>query len=141
MNEQVVASFETALRSRRPVLSLREVVRRRLDEDSVPHEQVRQELTEFRAQLQEEDREQDEDVVLDVLDFVTGFSSSRMSLAEGVPHLPMPVKERAQPSTSLTLPSNRRQLPESRHRRSALAILAEAWRAILGGLHAGSGRR
>lgn len=141
MNEQVAASFEAALGSRRPVLSLREVVRRRLDEDSIPHEQIRRELSEFRARLHEEEREEDEDVVLDVLDFVTGFSSSRMSLAKGVPHLPTPVKERAQTLTSLTLRSSRRQAPDRPHRKSALAMVAEAWRALLHGLHAESGRR
>lgn len=123
------------------MLSLREVVRRRLDEDYILHEQIRQELSEFRARLVEEKREHDEDVVLDVLDFVTGFSSSRMSLAEGVPHLPTPVKERAQTPTSLTAPPSRRQVPDRRHRKSALAMVAEAWRALLHGLHAGSDRR
>jgi hypothetical protein len=91
MTEQLLATFEEALRSKRPVLSLREAVRLRLDDEHVPHGQVQDELRELLGRLQAEERSDDEDVVLDVMDFLSGFSSPHMSLAEGVSHVPTPV--------------------------------------------------
>jgi hypothetical protein len=91
MEDRLRTTLEATLRSPMPLYSLREVVRQRLDGTGVAHEQVRNELKEFRSWLREQGRSDDEDVVLDVLDLLAGFSSSRMSLAEGVSHLPTPM--------------------------------------------------
>ncbi|HEX4214031.1 MAG TPA: hypothetical protein VIA06_12000 [Candidatus Dormibacteraeota bacterium] len=82
--------MEEALRAEYPLLALREIVRGQLDRDGIGHDLVLEELHAFVSRLRAAKRPEDEDVVLDVIDFVTGFCSPHMSLAPGDDHLPSP---------------------------------------------------
>lgn len=79
LNPAWINEFETALRSRQPTQQLREVVARllRAGHDRIT---IQQSLEQFRLTLREADREADEDVVLEVLDFLTGWSSPHQKL-------------------------------------------------------------
>ncbi len=71
--------LEAALRSDDPLLCLRKVVQDMASEGADQNALVA-ELERFRAILQAEGRDTDEDVVLDVLDFVVGFCSPHLKI-------------------------------------------------------------
>ena len=73
------ADFEAALRSAKPTESLRDTVARLLDSGN-DREVIQQSLEQFRLVLREADREAAEDVVLEVLDFLTGWCSPHQRL-------------------------------------------------------------
>lgn len=75
----VTHDFYAALASEKALESLRQAVEREL-EAGVPREQILSQLEELRADLRHSDREVDEDVVLEVMDFLTGWSSPHMRL-------------------------------------------------------------
>jgi hypothetical protein len=78
----VDARFETALRSSDPVNELRRLAQRLLDDGS-DLAVVRNAFERVRQQLRAAEREQDEDAVMDVLDFLTGWCSPHVSLRQG----------------------------------------------------------
>jgi len=71
--------FNEALSSDAPTERLRDVVAS-LVRGGTEREQIRQELEALRVQLQEQGRDEAEDVVLEVLDFLTGWSSPHMKI-------------------------------------------------------------
>jgi hypothetical protein len=73
------ADFETALRSSDPVGELRRLAQRALDEGR-KLAVVREEFEQSRQQLRDAAREDDEDAVMDVLDFLTGWCSPHVRL-------------------------------------------------------------
>lgn len=75
----ITQDFYKALASDTPLESLRRAVADKL-ETGVPREQLVGELEELRLDLRRSGRQEDEDVVLEVMDFLTGFSSPHMRL-------------------------------------------------------------
>lgn len=71
--------FENALASREPLWELRSVVRGLLA-DGHDRERVLDDLDRFRDGLRATGRDQDEDTVLDVMDFVVGWCSPHVRL-------------------------------------------------------------
>jgi hypothetical protein len=72
--------FEDALLTDdEPTLRLRAVVAQ-LVAEGISRELLQQELLDWRKDLREHGRDEDEDVVLEVLDFLTGWSSPHMSI-------------------------------------------------------------
>jgi hypothetical protein len=74
VNEDILAGFHSALHSPEPLLRMRDLVRNEL-EYGVSRPEVLGQLESLRIELRGSRREQDEDVVLDVMDFVSGWSS------------------------------------------------------------------
>jgi hypothetical protein len=68
-----------ALASENALESLRETVRREL-ESGVTRERLIDQLEDLRADLRASGREDDEDVVLEVMDLLTGWSSPHVRL-------------------------------------------------------------
>jgi hypothetical protein len=79
MISDVLPRFDEALDDPEPTLRLRSTVQTLLEEGWT-RELALEALQEFRAQLQGAGREADEDVVLEVMDFVTGWSSPHVKL-------------------------------------------------------------
>jgi hypothetical protein len=75
----ITQDFYAALASEEPLEGLRRAVAREL-EAGVPRERLVAELEDLRADLRRSSREDDEDVVLEVMDFLTGWSSPHMRL-------------------------------------------------------------
>jgi hypothetical protein len=75
----ITQDFYAALASEQPLERLRRTVAREL-ESGVPRERLVAQLEDLRADLQANGREDDEDVVLEVMDFLTGWSSPHMRL-------------------------------------------------------------
>jgi Asp-tRNA(Asn)/Glu-tRNA(Gln) amidotransferase A subunit family amidase len=75
----VTQDFYRALASEKPLERLRRAVAREL-EVGVPRERLIAQLEDLRADLRASGREDDEDVVLEVMDFLTGWSSPHMRL-------------------------------------------------------------
>lgn len=71
-------TYRQALESREPLQALRAVVLRELDENGHNRRRVLRDLEEVRLVLRRDGLE--EDVVLDVMDFVTGWCSSHEKL-------------------------------------------------------------
>jgi hypothetical protein len=71
--------FEVALRSDEPVMALRDAVKRLLEQGS-NRQVLMAALQEFREGLQQAHRDADEDVVLDVMDFLSGWTSPHLAL-------------------------------------------------------------
>jgi hypothetical protein len=67
-------TFERGLSAPEPLKGLRDVVAELLAAGA-DRNRVQDRLEAFRVRLREQDRETDEDTVLDVLDFVTGWCS------------------------------------------------------------------
>lgn len=82
----VAERFEAALRSPEPLARLRDAVSERLE--ARERAAVGAELERFREFLADQDRDADEDVVLEVMDFLVGWSSPHTKLA--VPVRPAP---------------------------------------------------
>ncbi len=62
------------------LLELREVIARELEANPDGRDELLELLEEIRLQLREEGKSEIEDVVLDVMDFVTGWSSPHMRI-------------------------------------------------------------
>ena len=75
------ACFEKALRSNDRVAALRRLAQNLLDEGRSP-EVVQAEFEQARQQLRDEGREDEEDAVMDVMDFLTGWCSPHVRLGE-----------------------------------------------------------
>ena len=71
--------LDAALRASRPTECLREVVRRFLDQ-GYDRQALAEDLESFRDRLRAEGREADEDIVLEVMDFLAGWCSPHMAL-------------------------------------------------------------
>jgi hypothetical protein len=67
--------YHTALASADPLMALRETVRRELRDNHMPRGALLEALEELRVELREGGREDLEDIVLEVMDFVTGWCS------------------------------------------------------------------
>jgi hypothetical protein len=74
-----IQTWRDALASELPVRSLRQLAQDRLA-TGAQKEQLEQELGDLVLELREEGRDADEDVVLDVLDMLTGWSHPSMKL-------------------------------------------------------------
>lgn len=75
----ITSDFQAALASEEPREGLRQAVAHEL-QGGASRENVLAQLEQLRADLRARDRENDEDVVLEVMDFVTGFCSPNMRL-------------------------------------------------------------
>jgi hypothetical protein len=75
----ITSDFQAALASEEPREGLRQAVAHEL-EGGTSRENVLAQLEQLRADLRARGREDDEDVVLEVMDFVTGFCSPHMRL-------------------------------------------------------------
>jgi hypothetical protein len=76
----VYGAFDAALASDAPLMALRSAVADELDTRDGDKATVYQELRELREMLRHDGRTADEDVVLDVMDFVVGWCSPHMKL-------------------------------------------------------------
>jgi len=76
---QIEAQFNEAVRSANPLLELRETVRSLLDQDWT-REELLADLEQFRDVLREAGRDEDEDIVLEVMDFLAGWCSPHMKV-------------------------------------------------------------
>jgi DNA-binding MarR family transcriptional regulator len=74
--------FEESLRSPQPTAQLSETIRRLLRGSKRSREEILEELEEFRSFLRAAKREQDEDIVLEVMDFLVGWSSPHMRISD-----------------------------------------------------------
>jgi hypothetical protein len=72
-------TYEEALRSAQPLERLRAIVRSRLERGE-GRERLLAELEDLQRALRASGRDADEDVVLDVMDFLTGWCSPHMKL-------------------------------------------------------------
>jgi len=79
VNKGIGSAIHAALRSDEPLDNLRRAVDGQLSA-GVSREAINARLEVVRSELRAEGREDDEDVVLDVMDFVTGWSSPHMRL-------------------------------------------------------------
>jgi hypothetical protein len=77
--------FENSLQSKDPAAALSDAVRRLHKESGKDRQDILAELEEFRSVLREQNRDADEDVVLEVMDFLVGWSSPHKSLADVIP--------------------------------------------------------
>ena len=79
MATEIQQQFSAALSSERPLECLRTVVQALIEQG---HERpsIERELEDFRIRLQQEGRDQDEDIVLDVMDFLVGWCSPHMKV-------------------------------------------------------------
>lgn len=77
--------FEESLRSEDPTAALSDAVRRLHKASGKGRQEILAELEDFRNVLREENRERDEDVVLEVMDFLVGWSSPHVSLVGEIP--------------------------------------------------------
>jgi hypothetical protein len=75
----IFSAFREALDSSEPMLRIRDLVRSEL-EHGVSRAEVLGQLESLRIELRGVGREDAEDVVLDVMDFVSGWSSPHMQL-------------------------------------------------------------
>ena len=71
--------FNQALTCERPVACLREVVQQLVSQGET-RESIYEDLEDFRALLRAGRREEDEDIVLEVMDFLTGFCAPHMRI-------------------------------------------------------------
>lgn len=79
VNENILAGFHTALLSPEPLLQMRDLVRNEL-EHGVSRSEVLGQLESLRIELRGSERVEEEDVVLDVMDFVSGWASPHVRL-------------------------------------------------------------
>lgn len=76
---QLDAQFDAALHTPEPLLRLRDTVRALLDQDWTRDELLAA-LETFRETLRTAGRDADEDIVLEAMDFVTGWCSPQMKV-------------------------------------------------------------
>lgn len=79
VNQDIFSAFHQALDSPEPVLKVRDLARSEL-EHGVSRSEVLGQLESLRIELRGGGRSNQEDVVLDVMDFVSGWSSPHMQL-------------------------------------------------------------
>lgn len=79
VNEDILAAFREALHASQSLTRMRALVRDEL-EHGVPRREVLGQLESLRIELRGNGRAAEEDVVLDVMDFVSGWSSPHMQL-------------------------------------------------------------
>jgi hypothetical protein len=79
-------AFEAALHSADPVKQLRELAIERLKKGQA-REVVLADFEQVRQQLRAANREKDEDVVMDVMDFLSGWCSPHMKIPVSTPEL------------------------------------------------------
>ena len=79
MDMSPAEQFDQALRAQEPMECIREVVRCLLSQ-GYEREAVATKLESFRRLLQQGGRDADEDVVLEVMDFLAGWCSPHMAL-------------------------------------------------------------
>ena len=79
VNEDMNLAFHDALNSEQPLTQVRELARREL-QHGVSRREVLGQLESLRLELRGGEKPEDEDVVLDVMDFVSGWSSPHMKL-------------------------------------------------------------
>lgn len=79
VNEDILVAFHGALHSSEPVMRMRDLVRAELEHD-VSRREVLGQLESLRIELRGSGRGGEEDVVLDVMDFVSGWSSPHTQL-------------------------------------------------------------
>ena len=79
VNQDIFSAFHEALDSPEPVLKVRDLARSEL-EHGVSRSEVLGQLESLRIELRGGGRSDQEDVVLDVMDFVSGWSSPHMQL-------------------------------------------------------------
>jgi hypothetical protein len=79
MAMDVLPRFEDALRSESPTRGLRSTVKTLLHE-GWDRDQVQEALEAYRARIRQEGRSSDEDVVLEVMDFLAGWASPHVKL-------------------------------------------------------------
>lgn len=79
VDESIFTELHRALDSPAPVASLREVVRKELAA-GVPRQEVLDQLEALRYEFRETGTEGQEDAVLDVMDFVSGWCSPHVRL-------------------------------------------------------------
>lgn len=75
--------FEASLASNNPTAQLSDAVRRLIREFGRSREDIMEELEEFRDILRDEDRDSDEDIVLEVMDFLVGWASPHVRIHSG----------------------------------------------------------
>jgi hypothetical protein len=92
LSAKEVGLFDAGLKSANPTAALSDVVRRLHKEFGLDREQILAKLEELREHLRNESRDSDEDVVLEVMDFLVGWSSPRVSLAKEIPSRQRPAK-------------------------------------------------
>ncbi len=79
VNQDIFTAFHEALDAPEPVLKVRDLARSEL-EHGVSRSEVLGQLESLRIELRGGGRSDQEDMVLDVMDFVTGWSSPHMQL-------------------------------------------------------------
>ena len=79
ITQRAFEPYERALMSEQPVIELRAVVQQMLAAGR-SRESLMAELEQLVHELRRQHRQSDEDVVLDVTDFVTGWSSPHMKV-------------------------------------------------------------
>lgn len=79
VNEDILVAFHGALHSSEPVMRMRDLVRAELEHD-VSRREVLGQLESLRIELRGRGGGGEEDVVLDVMDFVSGWSSPHTQL-------------------------------------------------------------
>jgi hypothetical protein len=77
VNEDIHAALHEALNSAEPLMQMRDLVRTEL-QHNVSRREVLGQLESLRIELRGSGRASEEDVVLDVMDFVSGWSSPHM---------------------------------------------------------------
>jgi hypothetical protein len=92
--------FEESLRSSDAIGALSTTIRRLLKEQGRPRQEILAELEEFRGVLREQGRDTDEDVVLEVMDFLVGWSSPHMSMMSETPETGGDGEQEGNPASS-----------------------------------------
>ncbi len=71
--------FDEAFKSEQPLMSLREIVKQLIAQGN-ERDAILKNLEQFRDLLHRQQRDQEDDVVLEVMDFVAGWCSPHMKL-------------------------------------------------------------
>jgi hypothetical protein len=79
VNEDILVAFHEALHSSEPAIQMRDLVRAELEHD-VSRREILGQLESLRIELRGSGRGDEGGVVLDVMDFVSGWSSPHMQL-------------------------------------------------------------
>jgi hypothetical protein len=79
LEERVDKSLQEALETSEPVIAFRTSIAKLLD-DGCERREIYDGLQALALRLREEDNEEQESIVLDVMDFLVGWSSSNMRL-------------------------------------------------------------
>ena len=79
LQSELYEMLQDALGTEQPALSLRESIKSMLAEGT-DRDVLSNELRDLSLKLREQDREPEEDVILDVLDFLTGWTSDHLKI-------------------------------------------------------------